>query len=120
MIVDLQARDRWQAIDELIDNLVTLGKISPASRDQIIAAVKKRESSMSTGIGYGIAVPHASTDLVSDVVLIMGRSMQGIDFGALDAALVHRVALFLVPKGQFQKHVNALADIAKQVRKIEL
>ena len=59
MIVNLEAGDRWQAIDELIGKLVASGKILPEHRDPITAAVKKRELSMSTGIGFGIAIPHA-------------------------------------------------------------
>jgi len=120
MIVDLQARDRWQAIDELVDSLVAAGKIPQANRDLIIAAVKKRESAMSTGVGFGIGLPHASTDSISDVVFVVGRSKSGINFDAADAKPVHRVCLFLVPTGQFQKHLPTLADMAKLVQKIEL
>ena len=68
---------------------------------------------MSTGVGFGIGIPHASTDLVSDVVAGIGRSKKGIEFGALDGKPVQLVVLFLVPAGQFQKHVNTLANIAK-------
>jgi mannitol/fructose-specific phosphotransferase system IIA component (Ntr-type) len=104
---------RWDSIDELIQNLVNTGKIRPADRDAIIAVVKKRESSMSTGIGFGIGIPHASTDLIQEVVGSMGRSKKGIDFDALDNQPVNLVMLFLVPQGQFQKHLHTLANIAK-------
>ena len=65
IIPDLRATNRWEAIDELINNLVATGKIVPEHHDAIAAVVKKRESSMSTGIGFGIGIPHASTDLIS-------------------------------------------------------
>ena len=68
ILPDLQATTRWEAIDELVNNLVTTGKIQPQNRDAIAAAVKKRETSMSTGIGFGIGIPHASTDLIPEVV----------------------------------------------------
>ena len=74
IITDLRATNRWDAIDELIDNLVTTGKISAQHREAIAAVVKKRESSMSTGIGFGIGIPHASTDLINEVVGSLGRS----------------------------------------------
>ena len=64
ILTDLQAADRWAAIDELINNLVATGKIQAEHRDAIAAVVKKRETSMSTGIGFGIGIPHASTDLI--------------------------------------------------------
>ena len=113
IVPDLQATNRWEAIDQLIQNLVTTNKISAASRDAIVAVVKKRESSMSTGIGFGIGIPHASTDLIQEVVGSLGRQMKGIDFDALDNQPVNLVMLFLVPQGQFQKHLHTLANIAK-------
>ena len=113
IITDLQASNRWEAIDELIDNLVKNGKIKPENREAIAAVVKKRETSMSTGIGFGIGIPHASTDLIYEVVGAFGRSKKGVNFDALDNQPVNLVMLFLVPQGQFQKHLHTLANIAK-------
>ena len=117
IITDLRAPSRWEAIDELIDNLVKTGKIKPEHHDAIAAVVKKRESSMSTGIGFGIGIPHASTDLISEVVGALGRSKGGVQFDALDNQPVNLVMLFLVPQGQFQKHLHTLANIAKLLHK---
>jgi len=113
IVPDLHATNRWEAIDQLIQNLVATNKIRAESREAIIAVVKKRESSMSTGIGFGIGIPHASTDLIQEVVGALGRSTAGIDFDALDNQPVNLVMLFLVPQGQFQKHLHTLANIAK-------
>ena len=119
ILTDLQAKDRWEAIDELINNLVATGKIQPQHREAIAAVVKKRETSMSTGIGFGIGIPHASTDLIAEVVGALGRSKKGINFDALDNQPVNLVMLFLVPQGQFQKHLHTLANIAKILHKAE-
>jgi len=119
IITDLQAADRWEAIDELINNLVVTGKILPIHREAISAVVKKRETSMSTGIGFGIGIPHASTDLIEEVVGALGRSKKGVNFDALDNQPVNLVMLFLVPQGQFQKHLHTLANIAKLLHKAE-
>ena len=116
---EMQASNRWEAIDELINNLVQTGKIKPENRDQIGAVVKKRETSMSTGIGFGIGIPHASTDLIYEVVGAFGRSKKGINFDALDNQPVKLVMLFLVPQGQFQKHLHTLANIAKLLHRAE-
>jgi mannitol/fructose-specific phosphotransferase system IIA component (Ntr-type) len=113
VITELSAANRWEAIDELIGRLVECGKIKPENREQIAAVVKKRETSMSTGIGFGIGIPHASTDLIYEVVGAFGRSSKGVNFDALDNQPVHLVMLFLVPQGQFQKHLHTLANIAK-------
>jgi len=119
IVTDLKAADRWQAIDELIDVLVATGKIKPEHRDTIAGVVKKRETSMSTGIGFGIGIPHASTDLILEVVGALGRSSSGVNFDALDNQPVNLVMLFLVPQGQFQKHLHTLANIAKLLHKAD-
>ena len=117
IIIELQAENRWQVIDELIGALVVHGKIKPEDTKAITEAVRKRESAMSTGIGFGIGIPHASTNLVSEVVGVIGRSRNGVHFEALDGKPVRLVMLFLVPERQFQKHLHALADIAKLLHK---
>jgi len=119
ILADLRATNRWEAIDELIATLVATGKIKPEHRDAITAVVRKRENSMSTGIGFGIGIPHASTDLIPDVVGALGRSKTGVAFDALDNKPVTLVMLFLVPQGQFQKHLHTLANIAKLLHKAE-
>ena len=119
IVPDLIASNRWEAIDELINNLVQCGKIKPEHREQIAAVVKKRETSMSTGIGFGIGIPHASTDLIYEVVGALGRSRAGVNFDALDNQPVNLVMLFLVPQGQFQKHLHTLASIAKLLHRRE-
>src|SRR5437899_8759028 len=119
IIPGMNAGNRWEAIDELINNLVTRGKIKRENLDAISAVVKKRESSMSTGIGFGIGIPHASTDLIYEVVGALGRSKKGINFDALDNQPVNLVMLFLVPQGQFQKHLHTLANIAKLLHRAE-
>jgi mannitol/fructose-specific phosphotransferase system IIA component (Ntr-type) len=113
IVTELKATNRWEAIDELVDMLIAGGKIQAKDRAAIVATIRKRENAMSTGIGFGIGIPHASTDLLTDVVGGLGRSTKGIDFDSLDNQPVHLVMLFLVPQGQFQKHLHTLANIAK-------
>ena len=119
IVPDLQAKDRWEAIEELINNLVATGKIKADHRDAISAVVRKREASMSTGIGFGIGIPHASTDLIYEVTGALGRAKKGVNFDALDNQPVTLVMLFLVPQGQFQKHLHTLAEIAKLLHRNE-
>jgi fructose-specific phosphotransferase system IIA component len=117
---DLRATNRWQAIEELITNLVATGRVKSEDRDAIIGAVRKREMSMSTGIGYGIGIPHASTELVHQAVAAFGRSKQKIKFDSLDGQPVSLVILFLVPQGQFQKHLHTMSEIAKLLRNADI
>ena len=117
-IIDLKAKDRWEAIDELIENLIATSRIEAKARDAIAEAVKKRERKQSMGIGNGIALPHAECEFVREVVAAVGRSRNGVRFDSIDGKLVHTVCLFLVPTGRFQEHVNTLANIAKQLHRM--
>ena len=113
IIPEMKATERWPAIVELIDLLVTLEKIALDQPREHSRRLKQREETMSTGIGFGIAIPHASSEAVEEVVAAFGRSSQGIEFDALDNAPVKFVVLFIVPKNQFQTHLRTLASIAK-------
>ncbi len=113
IIPEMQAADRWSAIRELVDLLVTRGQIAPEDKREVLDALESREHTMSTGIGFGIAIPHASSSKVPHVVAAFGRSTTGIEFGALDHAPVRFLVMFVVPKDQFQIHLRTLAAIAK-------
>ena len=84
-----------------------------SQKPSVIEALREREGKISTGIGSGVAIPHAFSDLVEDVVVGFGRSREGIDFEALDNAPVHFVILFIVPKKKYQLHLKTLAAIAR-------
>lgn len=112
-VLDLNSRDRWQAITELLDALVAAGKIPSRHRAGIESAIVRREQALSTAIGSGIALPHALTDVLKEPVAAFGRSKHGILFDAPDKRPVFKVCLFLTPASQFQKHVHLLARIAK-------
>lgn len=113
VIADMKAADRWQAIPELVDLLVAKGRIKKKDRQSILEGLEDREKTMSTGIGFGVAIPHTSSDRVDNVVAAFGRSSEGIEFEALDEEPVRFVVLFVVPKDEFQMHLRTLAAIAK-------
>jgi fructose-specific phosphotransferase system IIA component len=113
IILELQATDRWMTIEELVGRLVIEKIIDATRKDPVIQAIHAREKTMSTGIGFGIAIPHASTDAVSKVTAVLGRSSKGISFDSLDNQPVKLAVLFLVPAGQYQQHLKALASISR-------
>ncbi|MEI8234348.1 MAG: PTS sugar transporter subunit IIA [Verrucomicrobiota bacterium] len=113
IIPEMKATERWSAIVELVEMLARLGKIKAEDQETVLAALRAREETMSTGIGFGIAIPHASSDRVGEVVAAFGRSSTGIEFDSLDGAPVKFIVLFIVPKDQFQTHLRTLAAIAK-------
>jgi mannitol/fructose-specific phosphotransferase system IIA component (Ntr-type) len=118
IVPEMKATTRWEAIDELIDLLIKIGEIKEEHRATVTEVVKRRESSMSTGIGLGIGIPHARADevpenVISAPVAAFGRSKKGISFDSLDNQPVTLVVFFLVPPRQKEKHLNMLANIAK-------
>ena len=113
IIPQMQATERWSAIVELTQLLVQVGKVKSEDEETILAALRKREETMSTGIGFGIALPHASSERVTEVVAAFGRAPKGIEFDSLDNAPVRFIILFVVPKDQFRVHLRTLAAIAK-------
>jgi mannitol/fructose-specific phosphotransferase system IIA component (Ntr-type) len=102
MPLELKAKARWDAIEELIQ-----------SEQALKQAVRKRESAMTTGIGAGVALPHARTPLVSKAIAAVGYSKQGVDFDSIDGQPVTLVCLYLIPQDQSQQHLHALANLAK-------
>ncbi|MGB9601774.1 MAG: PTS sugar transporter subunit IIA [Verrucomicrobiia bacterium] len=120
ILTDLRSTNRWEVIEEMVDHLIKVGKIKPEDRQGVVEVVKKREQAMSTGIGFGVGLPHASTNLIAEAVGVLGRSKNGISFDALDNQPVYLVLLFLVPIGQFQKHLHTLSNIAKLLHHQEL
>lgn len=113
LILELEAVEHWSAIVELVDHLVHAGKIPTSLREGTLEALRTREAMVSTGIGSGVAIPHAFSDEIDEVVAVFGRSASGIDFEALDNAPVHLIFLFMVPRQDYPLHLKTLAAIAK-------
>lgn len=109
----VSAADRWGVIDTLIDQLVRLGKIRTEDRASVVKAVKDRETSNGTGIGFGLAIPHASVPCIQAPVAIVAHLEPAVDFQALDDQPVRLCVLFLTPQGQFQQHLQTLSAFAR-------
>lgn len=120
IILEMTAGQHWPAIVELIDHLITAGSLDAGLREEVLDALKTREEQVSTGVGYGVAIPHAFSDKLEKVVAVLGRSKEGIDFESLDEKPVHFVILFLVPKKDYHLHLQTLAAIAKMFTNIEI
>ena len=94
---ELSASDRDGAIRELVTALAGAGALPAAAVDEVVAALIKREQNGSTGFGKRVAVPHVKHAKVKKMAGTVGRSMNGIDFAALDHQPVYSVVLLLSP-----------------------
>jgi mannitol/fructose-specific phosphotransferase system IIA component (Ntr-type) len=110
--VGLEARDKWEAIEELVDTLVAAHEIRLNDRPAVIEAVNVRERSFSTGLKYGLAIPHGSVDCVKDLIAALGTSEKGIPFESADGAPARLIILLAIPKASFQQYVPTLAGIS--------
>lgn len=109
--VDLEAEDKEEVFEELVDLFCrTTGN---TAREEILAAVRDRESKMSTGIKTGIALPHGKTNAVDRVYGVLGVSRAGIDYDALDGEPVHLLFLMLAPQKDAEKHLRLLKKLAE-------
>jgi len=120
IVPELKGVTAFQVIDELVNHLASTGKILPEAKESIFLAVKRRESSMSTGIGFGIAIPHADTNLINEAIVTFGRSVTGIDFNALDKQPVQLVVMVIVPSRERQTHLATLASISRLLHNGEI
>jgi len=120
VILDMKAVAHWPAIMELVEQLVTCQRLPQSQRVPILEALKAREDQVSTGIGFGVAIPHAFSDEIDEVVAVFGRSRNGLDFEALDHAPVHFILLFIVPSQNYPLHLRTLAAIAKMFTNREI
>jgi len=119
----MQATTSWEAIEELIDKLVSTNNIKANQRDAISAQVRTREKSyegLGTGLGFGLAVPHATTNSISAPIVALGRSKNGIEWNSLDNKPVRLALLFLLPEELFIKHHHTLSEFAKLLHREEL
>lgn len=113
IVAEMKATERWPAIVELIEHLEGKKLLSGDHRTAILDALQQREDQTSTGIGSGVAIPHAFSDQLDEVIAVFGRSHEGIDFEAIDNAPVRFIVLFMVPEDQYHTHLRTLAAIAK-------
>jgi fructose-specific phosphotransferase system IIA component len=113
---ELESTTKEEVIKELVDILVSAKKVDDKDSKKLVAALMAREQLGSTGIGQGLAVPHAKHSSVVNLVAAFGRSKKGIDFDSLDGEPVYLVFLLLSNKEASGQHLEALAYITKLLR----
>jgi PTS system nitrogen regulatory IIA component len=113
---NLQATKKKEALTELIDKLVTANRIKENSREKILQALLEREKLGSTGIGQGIAIPHAKTDKIEEIICAFGTSTKGVEFDALDGEKVYIIFLLIAPQDSAGMHLKVLAKISRLLK----
>jgi fructose-specific phosphotransferase system IIA component len=109
--VPIKATEKRGVITELIDVLAETGGL--VDRDAALDAVLKREAERTTGIGYGLAIPHGKSEGCTKLVMAAGKPGQPVDFQSLDQRPVTFVVLLVSPPDQTGPHIQALAKISR-------
>ncbi|ADM69456.1 PTS system fructose-specific EIIABC component [Paenibacillus polymyxa E681] len=111
MIMDLQATTKDEAIEELIASLEASGRIN--DRALFKEMIYKREAESSTGIGGGIAMPHAKTKAVNEATVVFAKSSKGVDFESLDGEPAKVFFMIAAPEGAANTHLRTLAALSR-------
>ncbi|MGE5692975.1 MAG: PTS sugar transporter subunit IIA [Candidatus Zixiibacteriota bacterium] len=110
IVLDLKSKSKEEAIREL----VALAARSKLVKDEkeLLSAVLEREKLVTTGVGYGVAFPHAKTKATRGVVIAFGRSKSGLDFEAMDKKPVYLFFLIAAPEDAIGAHLNVMAQLS--------
>ena len=107
---NLKARDKSSVFAEIVRSIAKAKKLR--NEEALLSTLKERESKGTTGIGGGIAIPHARIEGLKEVVFFVGVSREGIDYAALDGSPVHVIFLFLTPQADTETHLKILSRIS--------
>lgn len=118
IILNLKSSDKISAIRELVSLLVQQGVV--IDEGEFLRDILKRENLESTGIGLGIAIPHARTKAIRALSLAFGRSKEGVDFSAIDGKPSNLIFLIASPEEEKTKYIMALAKLSRILRKEEV
>jgi PTS system fructose-specific IIC component len=117
IIIHLQSTIKDQVIDELAQALDESGKVHDI--EAFKEAIHKREQESTTGIGDGIAIPHAKNKSVNEPTIVFGRSLSGVDYEALDGQPSNLFFMIAVPEGANNEHLNALSRLSTYLMDLE-
>jgi len=109
--IPLQASQKNDAIAELVNLLAGNGEVSDPKK--VLESVLDRESTRTTGIGNGLAIPHGKTQGTKDLVMAIGRPANPIDFQSIDGKPVTIIWLLSSPPEKTGPHIHALARISR-------
>jgi len=116
IVPELEAAEKTAAVRELVKQLIASGAVPKGQATAVERAVMRREELGSTGIGKGVAIPHATHAGVRGVVGAFGRSKKGVDFDALDGQPVYLVFLLLSSPESVEPHLEALRAVTLLVK----
>jgi len=114
--IDVKGTDKESIIKELLALLVEAKQIPSDKTEQVYEDLMEREKKMSTGIQHGVAIPHAKTKVVKNLVACIGIKKDGVDFAALDGEPSKIFIMTLSPIDRVGPHVQFLAEVSMVIK----
>jgi PTS system nitrogen regulatory IIA component len=115
IVADLESRDKAGVLRELAAHMCD-GDAVPTTADEVARALLERERLGSTGVGEGVAIPHAKIPGLHELVACFGRATRGVPFDSIDDRPVNLVFVLLVPENSAGAHLKALARISRLLK----
>jgi fructose-specific phosphotransferase system IIA component len=112
----VHAHSKEDVIKELVASLKATGKVTEADEPQIVSAILRREKLGSTGIGRGVAIPHAKHESVGRLIGTVALAPQGIAFESLDDKPVNILFMLLYAPERPGEHLRALEAVSRLLR----
>ncbi len=117
VVPNLAATRKAPALDELARTLCSRCQEVPVSHEAVLAALMEREAMGSTGVGDGVAIPHAKIVGLPRLVACFGRAIGAVDFDAIDQQPVRLIFVLLIPQSSEGSHLKALARISRLLKR---
>ena len=116
IVAELEARDKAGVLRELAAHMCAHADAVPTGADEVAHALLDRERLGSTGVGEGVAIPHAKIPGLNELVACFGRAARGVPFDAIDERPVNLIFVLLVPENSAGAHLKALARISRLLK----
>jgi len=120
ILTGIAAEDKYSLCKLIVDHLISKEVIAEERQKILIDKIMERESMSSTGIGGGVAIPHASGEDIDSIIIVVAQIPDGVDFDAIDDAPVDLVFMIIGSERVPRIHLQLLATIVRVCKNVEL
>jgi PTS system nitrogen regulatory IIA component len=117
IIESLEGAEKREVLEEMVADLCA--KVTGLNKEELLEVLLEREKLGSTGIGYGVAIPHGKMKDLKKILVSFARSKRGVDFQATDEKPVHLFFLIVAPENSTASHLKVLSDISRILKEGE-
>lgn len=116
VLLDLSGGSKDAVLETIIDHAIAVGVLPRRRRDEVLEALRAREERGSTGVGRGVAIPHAKIPGLRKSAGLIARAPEGVEFRAIDGERVYVFVLFISPESRADEHLATLRWLSRIAR----